>query len=677
MINTDKNHKHIYNVQGKQLCCTQEEKIYTNAGAKELIKEKHQHDHSDDDGHDHSHSDSNLFKVFLPSIISLVLLLVAVYLDNFLKPEWFTGLVRIVWYVVAYIPVGFPVIKEAVESIAKGEIFSEFLLMSIATIGAFAIGEYPEGVAVMLFYAVGEVFQTLAVKRAKANIKSLLDQRPDEVTVLRNNQPQTVKAESVNIGEIIQLKSGEKLGLDGVLLSETSSFNTAALIGESKPDTKAKGETVLAGMINLNTVAQIEVTTAYTDSKLSKILELVQNATSQKAPTELFIRKFAKIYTPIVVLLAVAICLLPYFFVADYQFTDWLYRALVFLVISCPCALVISIPLGYFGGIGAASKNGILFKGSNFLDVLANIQNVVMDKTGTMTEGVFKVQEVVFDKAFNQTEMLQMVDALERLSTHPVATAIHEYVGKTNNEIKLENTEEIAGHGLKAEVNGKQLLVGNFKLMNKFNIQHDVDVSKIVYTIIAVAYDNKFVGYLTVADSIKQDSQNTIDKLKMLNVKPTMLSGDKSSVVKFVAEQLGIANAFGDLLPEDKVSKVKEIKAKNETVAFVGDGVNDAPVVALSDVGIAMGGLGSDATIETADVVIQDDKPSKIPMAINIGKQTKKIVWQNITLAFVVKGIVLILGAGGLATMWEAVFADVGVALLAILNAVRIQRMKF
>lgn len=677
MINTDKNHKHIYNVQGKQLCCTLEEKIYTNAGAKELIKEKHQHDHSDDDGHDHSHSDSNLFKVFLPSIISLVLLLVAVYLDNFLKPEWFTGLVRIVWYVVAYIPVGFPVIKEAVESIAKGEIFSEFLLMSIATIGAFAIGEYPEGVAVMLFYAVGEVFQTLAVKRAKANIKSLLDQRPDEVTVLRNNQPQTVKAESVNIGEIIQLKSGEKLGLDGVLLSETASFNTAALTGESKPDTKAKGETVLAGMINLNTVAQIEVTTAYTDSKLSKILELVQNATSQKAPTELFIRKFAKIYTPIVVLLAVAICLLPYFFVADYQFTDWLYRALVFLVISCPCALVISIPLGYFGGIGAASKNGILFKGSNFLDVLANIQNVVMDKTGTMTEGVFKVQEVVFDKAFNQTEMLQMVDALERLSTHPVATAIHEYVGKTNNEIKLENTEEIAGHGLKAEVNGKQLLVGNFKLMNKFNIQHDVDVSKIVYTIIAVAYDNKFVGYLTVADSIKQDSQNTIDKLKMLNVKPTMLSGDKSSVVKFVAEQLGIANAFGDLLPEDKVSKVKEIKAKNETVAFVGDGVNDAPVVALSDVGIAMGGLGSDATIETADVVIQDDKPSKIPMAINIGKQTKKIVWQNITLAFVVKGIVLILGAGGLATMWEAVFADVGVALLAILNAVRIQRMKF
>lgn len=677
MINTDKNHKHIYNVQGKQLCCTQEEKIYTNAGAKELIKEKHQHDHSDDDGHDHSHSDSNLFKVFLPSIISLVLLLVAVYLDNFLKPEWFTGLVRIVWYVVAYIPVGFPVIKEAVESIAKGEIFSEFLLMSIATIGAFAIGEYPEGVAVMLFYAVGEVFQTLAVKRAKANIKSLLDQRPDEVTVLRNNQPQTVKAESVNIGEIIQLKSGEKLGLDGVLLSETASFNTAALTGESKPDTKAKGETVLAGMINLNTVAQIEVTTAYTDSKLSKILELVQNATSQKAPTELFIRKFAKIYTPIVVLLAVAICLLPYFFVADYQFTDWLYRALVFLVISCPCALVISIPLGYFGGIGAASKNGILFKGSNFLDIIANIQNVVMDKTGTMTEGVFKVQEVILKPEFNKDEIMQMVNALESQSTHPVATAIHNYVGNVDSNIKLENVEEISGYGLKANLDGKELLVGNFKLLDKFNIVYDIDPTTIVYTLIAIAYNKKFVGYLTIADSIKEDAQVSIDILKSIGVKTTLLSGDKSNVVQFVANKLGITNAYGDLLPEDKVNKVKEIIARNETVAFVGDGVNDAPVVALSNVGIAMGGLGSDATIETADVVIQDDMPSKIPMAINIGKQTKKIVWQNIILAFSVKAIVLILGAGGLATMWEAVFADVGVALLAILNAVRIQRMRF
>jgi Cd2+/Zn2+-exporting ATPase len=661
-------HQHKYDANGIQTCCTLEEKI----------NKKTEH-HSDDDGHDHDHSskEKSTFRMFLPAIISFTLLLVAIGFDNYFTQSWFTGYVRIGWYIVAYIPVGFPVLKEAFESIRKGEIFSEFLLMSIATIGAFAIGEFPEGVAVMLFYAIGEIFQTLAVTRAKANIKSLLDQRPDEVTILENNVAKTIKASTSQIGDIIQLKAGEKLGLDGELLSDTASFNTSALTGESKPDTKAKGETVLAGMINLNSVCQIKVTVAYTDSKLSKILEMVQDATAKKAPTELFIRKFAKIYTPIVVLLAIVICVVPMLFVDDYIFRDWLYRALVFLVISCPCALVISIPLGYFGGIGAASKNGILFKGSNFLDVMATIQNVVMDKTGTMTEGVFKVQEVVFNANFNKDEILQMVNALESQSTHPVATAIHQYVGKIDSQIILNDVEEISGHGLKANVNGKELLVGNFKLLDKFSISYDIDPTTIVYTLIAVAYDKKFVGYLTIADSIKEDAQITIDKLKALGIKTTMLSGDKDNVVQFVAQKLGITNAFGDLLPEDKVNKVKEIIAKNETVAFVGDGVNDAPVVALSNVGIAMGGLGSDATIETADVVIQDDMPSKIPMAINIGKQTKKIVWQNIMLAFVVKAIVLILGAGGLATMWEAVFADVGVALLAILNAVRIQRMKF
>ena len=683
MINKDPKHKHTYDAQGRMTCCTQEEKIYSKAGASSLLKEGHSHDdghdhdHEEGDGHDHSGGSQTTLQMFLPAIISLILLFAAIALDNWFPQSWFTGWVRIVWYAIAYLPVGFPVIKEAVESIGKGEIFSEFLLMTIATIGAFAIGEYPEGVAVMLFYAVGEVFQTMAVKRAKANIKSLLDQRPDEVTILENSQAKTIKAADAKIGNIIQLKSGEKLGLDGELISETASFNTAALTGESKPDTKAKGETVLAGMINLNTVAQIKVTTAYTDSKLSKILEMVQNSTAQKAPTELFIRKFAKIYTPIVVALAILICVLPMLFVDNYVFRDWLYRALVFLVISCPCALVISIPLGYFGGIGAASKNGILFKGSNFLDVIANIQNVVMDKTGTMTEGVFKVQEVVIKPEFNKDEILQMVNALESQSTHPVATAIHDFVGNINTEIKLNAVEEIAGHGLKAEVNGKELLVGNFKLMDKFSIKYDIDPASIVYTLIAIAYEKKFAGYLTIADSIKEDAQEAVDKLHSMNVKTTMLSGDKSNVVKFVADKLGIDNAFGDLLPEDKVNKVKEIKGRNETVAFVGDGVNDAPVVALSNVGIAMGGLGSDATIETADVVIQDDRPSKIAMAINIGKQTKKIVWQNITLAFAVKAIVLVLGAGGLATMWEAVFADVGVALLAIFNAVRIQRMKF
>lgn len=691
-------HKHQYDKNGKQICCAQEEKI--NLSANKLLKKEeiaeqkkvdkevsiathterdgHNHsEHTDDDGHNHDGVEKTTFMMFLPAAISLILLLIALTFDNYFKFDWFKGWLRIGWYVAAYIPVGFPVIKEAFGSISRGEVFSEFLLMSIATIGAFAIGEYPEGVAVMLFYAVGEVFQTLAVTRAKANIKSLLDQRPDEVTILENNQPRVIKAETAKIGDIIQLKSGEKLGLDGELISDTASFNTAALTGESKPDTKAKGDIVLAGMINLNTVSQIKVTTAYTDSKLSKILELVQNATAQKAPTELFIRKFAKVYTPIVVFLAIAICVVPMLFVDNYVFSQWLYRALVFLVISCPCALVISIPLGYFGGIGAASKNGILFKGSNFLDIIANIKNVVMDKTGTMTEGVFKVQEVILNEGFNKDEILQMVNTLESQSTHPVATAIHEYVGKINSDIKLEDVEEISGHGLKANIDGKELLVGNFKLLDKYSIKYDIDPTTIVYTLIAIAYDKQFVGYLTIADSIKEDAQLTVDKLKALGVATTMLSGDKDNVVQFVASKLGITNAFGDLLPEDKVNKVKEILAQNQTVAFVGDGVNDAPVVAISNVGIAMGGLGSDATIETADVVIQDDKPSKIPMAINIGKQTKKIVWQNITLAFVVKGIVLVLGAGGLATMWEAVFADVGVALLAILNAVRIQRMKF
>ena len=667
-------HQHIYDKDGKQLCCTLEEKINKKAEVRE--------DHDDHDGHDHEHagaSGKSNFKLFSPALISFVLLMFAIAFDSawLPKPGFFTPTVRLIWYILAYLPVGLPVLKDALKAMGKAEFFTEFLLMSIATLGAFAIGEYPEGVAVMLFYAVGEIFQTLAVRRAKSNIKALLDQRPDQVNILENGQPETMKAEKVEIGAIIQLKPGEKLALDGELLSETASFNTAALTGESKPDTKAKGEMVLAGMINLNTVSQVKVTVPYTDSKLSKILDLVQNATAQKAPTELFIRKFAKYYTPAVVLLAVLICLLPYFIVADYNFRDWLYRALIFLVISCPCALVISIPLGYFGGIGAASRNGILFKGSNFLDIMASVKNVVMDKTGTLTEGVFKVQEVKLKPGFDHAETLNWVNALESKSTHPVATAISEYVGAVDHTLAFSETEEIAGHGLRALLNGKEVLVGNFKLMDKYGITYDLDPEQVVYTVIAIATDKQFVGYLTIADQIKEDAQAAVDKLHQMGIKLTMLSGDKTSVVKFVAEKLGIDHAFGDLLPEDKVNKVKEIKARNESVAFVGDGVNDAPVVALSDAGIAMGGLGSDATIETADIVIQDDKPSKIPLAIQIGKTTRQIVWQNITLAFVVKGIVLVLGAGGLATMWEAVFADVGVALLAILNAVRIQRMKF
>ena len=672
-------HQHKYDANGKQLCCTLEEKINMKTDKDSGCCTTHkEHKHSDDDGHDHDHSSGNqtTLQMFAPAIISFILLLIAIAFDNYFTQTWFTGWVRIAWYIIAYVPVGFPVLKEAVESIRKGEIFSEFLLMCIATLGAFSIGQFPEGVAVMLFYAIGEIFQTLAVQRAKSNIKLLLDQRPDEATILKENIAISKKASEITIGEIIQLKPGEKLALDGKLLSDNATFNTAALTGESKPDSKLKGETVLAGMINLNTVVQVEVTTAYTDSKLSKILEMVQEATAKKAPTELFIRKFAKIYTSIVVFLAIAICVFPMLFVDNYVFRDWLYRALVFLVISCPCALVISIPLGYFGGIGAASKNGILFKGSSFLDIMASIQVVVMDKTGTLTKGVFKVQKVVAVDV-SEADLVKWVASLETKSTHPVGTAIIEHAKGTEKGITVTDVEEIAGHGLKGKVDGNEILAGNVKLMKKYNISYDAEIENTPFTIIVIAINQKYAGYFLIADEIKEDAKQAIESLHKVNIKTVMLSGDKQAVVNAVAKELSIDLAHGDLLPENKVEKIQELKSQNLKIAFVGDGVNDAPVVALADAGIAMGGLGSDATIETADIVIQNDQPYKIFTAINIGKKTKQIVWQNIGLAFTVKAIVLMLGAGGLATMWEAVFADVGVALLAILNAVRIQRMKF
>lgn len=619
------------------------------------------------------------FKLFLPAIASFLLLLIGLAFDNawIQQPPFFEGWLRLAWYGAAYLPVGGPVIREMFQAITKKELFSEFTLMTIATLGAFFIGEYPEGVAVMLFYTVGENFQGLAVRRAKGNIKALLDQRPDEVTIQDGDNLRTIRAEQAVIGQTVQLKPGEKLALDGELISVSASFNAAALTGESKPATKVKGEVVLAGMINLHTTATVRITTAYTDSKLSRIIALVQDATTQKAPTELFIRKFAKVYTPIVVLLATLITLVPALFVTDYVFNDWLYRALVFLVISCPCALVISIPLGYFGGIGAASRHGILVKGSNFLDTLAHIQHVVMDKTGTLTKGVFRVQEAIIVDSFDRSTILRLANALESHSTHPVATAIREYVGAVDRSVPLEHVEEIAGLGMVAAVDGKQLLVGSFKLLDRFGILYDVDTGTLTDTVVAMGYDGQFAGYLIIADEIKADAKDAINRLKALGITTTMLSGDRSAVAQAVASELGIAEAYGDLLPADKADKIKEMKAANHRIAFVGDGVNDAPVVALSDVGIAMGGLGSDATIETADVVIQDDHPSKIPAAIRIGRATRRIVWQNITMAFAVKAIVLILGAGGLAGMWEAVFADVGVALLAIANAIRIQRMRF
>jgi len=620
-----------------------------------------------------------ILRIFLPAAVSLVLLLTGLAFDGewVIQTRFFDNWVRLVWYGAAYLPVGGPVILQMLRAFTQKDYFSEFTLMTIATLGAFSIGEYPEGVAVMLFYTVGENLQGLAVRRAKGNIRSLLDQRPDVVTVMEGDKLHTIKAEKVRIGQTVRLKPGDRLALDGELISESASFNTAALTGESQPDSKIKGDTVLAGMINLNTVTLVNVTATYSDSKLSRIIELVQHASAQKAPTERFIRKFAKVYTPFVVLLALLITVLPYFIVTDYQFSEWLYRALVFLVISCPCALVISIPLGYFGGIGAASRHGILFKGGNFLDTLANVSHVVMDKTGTLTKGVFKVQDVVIREGVDTPTLLRWVDALEYHSTHPVATAIHEYMGNEVHPLQVEQVEELPGLGMKAVANGERLLVGNFRLLDKFHIPYDADPAGIGHTVIAIAYGGRFAGYFTIADEIKPDAATAVRQLKAMGIKPVLLSGDKSTVVQSVAATLGIHVAYGDLLPEDKINKINEIKTTNERIAFVGDGINDAPAIAISDAGIAMGGLGSDAAIETADVVIQDDRPSRIPAAIRIGRATRRIVWQNIALAFGVKAIVLLLGAGGMASMWEAVFADVGVALLAILNAIRIQRMAF
>jgi|TARA_R110000850_G_scaffold128980_1_gene248556 Cd2+/Zn2+-exporting ATPase len=645
---------------------------------RDLEPKEHQGEHSHDDGDNHSSPEQlSNFRTYLPAIFSFVMLIAGIAIDYFEAFPHFKGWIRIVWYSVAYMPVGFPVIREGWKSIKNGDFFTEFFLMSIATLGAFAIGEYPEGVAVMLFYAVGELFQNAAVNRAKGNIKALLDVRPNEALVYRDGDFVSVNPETVEIGEKIQVRVGEKVPLDGILLSEKGSFNTAALTGESKPHTIAKGDSVFAGSINLDGVIEIETTKEFKDSSIARILDMVQNATARKSKTELFIRKFARIYTPIVVFLAIGLTFLPYFFVDDYVFRDWLYRALIFLVISCPCALVISIPLGYFGGLGAASRNGILFKGASFLDAMTQVNTVVMDKTGTVTKGVFKIKEIN-SITFEEVKFMKYLMAMEEQSTHPIAKAILEYKAD-GADYEATDVSEIAGKGLKGTVNGKTVLVGNKALMTSNSIEVPSETDGIVESIVMVSIDGKFAGYVTIADELKDDAHQAIKKIRDSGIsKIIMLSGDKDSITQQVSKELNIDWAKGGLLPEDKLNEVEKLKKQPETkVAFIGDGINDAPVLAASGVGIAMGGLGSDVAIETADVIIQTDQPSKIARAIKIGRSTRRIVWQNIGLAFGVKVIVLILGAGGLATMWEAVFADVGVALLAILNAVRLQKMKW
>jgi len=665
----------------KECCDTNEKGKSENSRAINKPQPESGHDHQnekehhDNDGHSHGENEETGIGWMshwdlLTALAILIILLVLEYGFKVVLPE----IPLLIVNAIAWILAGRSVANLAFRKSIRGDFFNEFVLMTVATIGAFVIGEYEEGVAVMVFYQIGEWFQDVAVNNAKRSIKALLDVRPDEVTVVRNGSTKIINPAEVTIGETITVKPGEKVALDGELISESASFNTAALTGESKPDTKYKGQPILAGMINLNTVAEVKVNALFKDSKLSKILELVQDATARKSQTQLFISRFAKVYTPIVFFLAVAVCFAPYFFVENYDFNTWFYRALVFLVISCPCALVVSIPLGYFGGIGLASRNGILFKGGNFLDVMTKVDTIVMDKTGTLTKGVFKVQEVVTNE-ISKDELVVIVSALEKNSTHPVAKAIADYAGD-KEIVNADQVEEIAGHGLKGNVKGREVLAGNIKLLKKYNISYPAEIEKIVNTIVVVSVDKKYAGYFTIADEIKDDAVEAISQMHKNNLQTVMLSGDKQSVVDEVAKKIGIDKAFGDLLPEGKVEKVQQLKNEGRRIAFVGDGVNDAPVVALADAGIAMGGLGSDATIETADVIIQNDQPSKIVSAIKVGRITRTIVWQNIILAMVVKAFVLVLGAGGVANLWEAVIADVGVALLAILNAVRIQKIK-
>jgi len=619
-----------------------------------------------------------LNKDYIAPVIGIFFLLLGIGVD-FYNISFFKTPIQLIWFGIIYIVVGGPIVLRAAKLVVKGNIYNEFVLMSVATLGAFLIGAYEEGVAVMLFYVVGELFQEAAVNKAKRSIEALLKVQVEEVSVLENGKTVIRHPKEVEVGQIIQTKPGQKIALDGDLVSDYASLNTAALTGESAPDTKEKGETVLAGMVNLNTLIEIKVTSKYEDTKLSKILKLVQEAVGRKAKTQLLISRLAKVYTPIVFWLAISLVIIPYFFLGEaYEFQMWFQRALIFLVISCPCALVISIPLGYFGGIGAGSRNGILFKGSNYLDLMTKVDTVVMDKTGTLTKGVFEVQEIVSTK-LDKNLLLELVAVLENNSTHPIAEAIVKYAKIEDTLLSAVEVEEISGHGMKGKVGDYEVLAGNLKLLEKFNIQYNEQLKSNTDTIVVIAINGKYEGYITIADTIKDDAKDAITALHKIKkvAEIVMLSGDKQLVVDKIANQLGIDKAIGGLLPEEKIKEVEKLKTQGKTIAFVGDGINDAPVITLSDVGLAMGGLGSDAAIETADVVIQTDQPSKIATAIHIGNATNKIIWQNISLALGIKILVLILGAMGMATMWEAVIADVGVALLAILNAVRIQKMKF
>lgn len=608
--------------------------------------------------HEHTEEQMPWWNVILSGgMLVIGLLFPYLGLDFVEKPQFLLA-----WYLLAFAFVGLPVMKEAWETALKGDVFSEFMLMTIACIGAFAIGEYPEGVAVMLLYCIGEALQDRAVDRARDNIQELIAFRPTVAKVVVQGKIIEKSTEEVQVGDLLEVKAGDRVPLDGKLVSASAAFNTAALTGESLPRTFETGGEVLAGMIAVDAVSHLEVVRPASESAVSRILNMVESAAERKAPTELFIRRFARIYTPIVIGLALLTVVCPYLYgIFDsqysYVFTDWFRRALVFLVISCPCALVISVPLSYFAGIGLASKHGILFKGSNYLDAITEVDVVAFDKTGTLTTGEFAVQSVV---GLDQ-EALQTVAAMEKSSNHPIAQAILKYCPTEENI----SSQDMAGYGLKND----EWLVGNLKLLDREQVSYADALRSIPETVVAVARKGKYMGHIILADTIKEDAKKAISDLP---VRAEMLSGDRQELVSKVAADLGISHAYGDLLPDGKVLHLQNVKKAGERVAFVGDGINDAPVLALSDVGIAMGGLGSDMAIETADVIIQTDQPSKVACAMRIGRYTRRIVNQNIALALGVKAVVMLLGLLGFANLWMAVFADSGVALLAVLNAARI-----
>lgn len=604
-------------------------------------------------------------------IIGAAVLVTAVLLS--LNNEW----LQIALFIISYIIVGGDVVKRAVKNIFKGQVFNENFLMSIATIGAFFIGEYPEGVAVMLFYQVGELFQSYAVGKSRKSIASLMDIRPDYANVKKGDELVKVDPDEVQIGDIIVIKAGEKIPLDGKVIEGGSMIDTSALTGESVPREVEVGSDILSGCININGVITAEVTKEFGESTVSKILDLVENASSKKSNSEQFITKFARYYTPVVVIIAVFLAIIPPLVIDGATFSDWIYRALAFLVVSCPCALVISIPLSFFGGIGGASKKGVLVKGSNYLEALAETEIVVFDKTGTLTKGVFNVQEI-HPEGVSKEELLELTAHAESYSNHPISLSLKRAYSKEIDNGRISDVEEISGHGVIATVDGKKVMAGNIKLMKMMDIPYFK--GELIGTIVHVAVNNKYIGYIVIADEVKEDSAQAIKELKAANIKQTvMLTGDNKSIGSKVAKELGLDKVYAELLPADKVEKLEELfsqKSKKGKLAFVGDGINDAPVLARADIGIAMGGLGSDAAIEAADVVIMTDEPSKIATTMKISKKTLKIAHQNIVFAIGIKIIVLILSAFGITTMWAAIFADVGVTIIAVLNAFRALNVK-